>query len=334
MVRVTRGPETESLHAAHGVVVGLDRWEEVQFGEPDRLAYWRSSMKPFQALPLVAEGAAAAFDFDEADLALVCGSHHGTAAHVSRARAMLGRIGREEEVLACGAHAPFDEEAAASLLRRGATAGRIHNNCSGKHIGMLALALHRGWPVEGYGSFGHPVQARIRGELSRWLDVDPEGLTWATDGCGVPTPYLSLRQMARAYARLVRAAAEAASVPEAVVRAMTRHPDLVSGPNAFSCRLMQETGGRLLAKEGAEGVFCVASTERGWGLAVKVLDGGKRAAPPAVMEMLSALELAGPREIEALAEFRRPVLRNSQGREVGRIVADVEPHRATVAGRV
>lgn len=332
-VRVTRGPETESVHDVHGVVVGVGRWEEIQFGEPERLAYWRSSMKPFQALPLVEEGTLEAYGFGEPELALCCASHHGTPEHLARARAMLDRLGLAAEELTCGPHLPFDQNAARELLRSGGEPGRLHNNCSGKHAGMLALALHQGWETRGYAEFGHPVQRRIRRGLARWLDVDPEAVSWASDGCGVPTPFLSLRQMARAYARLGRAVSEARG-PSAVVAAMTSWPNLVGGSEALSTRLMQATDGRLVAKEGAEGVFCVAAPGAGWGAAVKVADGTKRALAPALVGMLATAGLLEAGEEAALAELRHPPVTNWAGDEVGRLVAEVEPHRATVAGRI
>lgn len=321
------------MHAVHGVIVGTGEWEEIQFGEPETLAYWRSSMKPFQAIPVVEEGAAEAFGFEPPDLALCCASHRGTPGHVERAAAMLRRLGLEEAVLVCGPHPPADEGAARALLRAGREPGRLHNNCSGKHIAMLALALHRGWATEGYNGFEHPVQRRIREGLGRWLDVDPGGVTWARDGCGVPTPYISLRQMARAFARLGRASREAGAAA-AIVEAMTGHPELVAGAEALSTRLMAETEGRLLAKEGAEGVFCVTAPREGWGAAVKVADGANRAMAPALLAMLASVQLLRPEELARLEPIRRPSVKNTEGRVVGSLVAEVEPHRATVAGRI
>lgn len=330
---MTRGQGTESSHTVGGVIVGIGHWEELRFGHPEMATFWRSSMKPFQALPVVEDGAVAAFGFEAADLALCCASHHGTPTQVERVRSMLSRLGLTPEALACAPHLPFDEEAARQLLRLGEGPTPLHNNCSGKHTAMLALALHHGWETAEYNEFDHSVQERIRSGLRRWLDLETEVLSWAVDGCGVPTPYLSLRQMARAYARLGRASVREAA-PASVVTAMTSHPSLVGGPCAFSTRLMRATAGRLLAKEGAEGVFCVAAPSAGWGAALKISDGAKRAVAPALIEMLIVAELLEPQEIEALSELRSPPVTNWQGREVGRIVAEVEPQRATMGGRI
>lgn len=331
-VLVRRGGAVESTHRIHAVIVGLEPGEEVRYGDPTRLAYWRSSMKPFQALPLVEDGAAGAFGLEDEQIAVCCASHVGSPAHLDLVAAILGLLGAGASELVCGPHAPFDGGAERAVLRSGRAFTPLHNNCSGKHAGMLAVARHAGWPLEGYGRPDHPVQARIRRGLERWLDVDPEGLGWATDGCGVPTPLLSLRQMARAYARLGRAAELGEEGPARVAGAMRAHPEVVSGPGRPATRLMEVTGGRLLAKEGAEGVFCLAGPGEGWGMALKVVDGGRRAAAPAVVEALAETGLLAHEEIDRLDDVRRPELRNSQEAVVGRIDPRMEGRRVATAG--
>lgn len=331
-VRVSRGDETESVHAVDAVVVGRSAGEEIRFGDPDRLSFWRSAFKPFQALPLVEDGVAAALGWGPRELALAAASHSGMPGHVELAAAMLASTGLSPRDLECGAHAPYDREAAEAVLREGGRYTALHNNCSGKHAGMLALAVHHRWPTAGYIEAGHPVQARIRRGLARWLDVDPESLEWARDGCGVPTAYLSLRQMARAYARLGRAAGAGEEAPHAIVGAMTTHPELVAGRGRSVTRVMHETGGRVLAKEGAEGVYCAAAPSEGWGLALKVADGATRAAGPALLGVLSSLGLLSASELERLAEVASPSLRNVAGIEVGLITAHMHGDVAPVAG--
>lgn len=331
-VRARRGEETESVHRVSGVLVGPEEGAESGVGDPDRLAYWRSSMKPFQALPLAEDGAVEALGLSGPELALCCASHAGTPDHVGIVAGLLERLDLPEERLHCGPHPPFDDESARAILRDGGDYTRIHNNCSGKHAGMMALAIHHGWEVRGYAGFDHPVQQRIRRSLRRWLDVDPDGLRWAIDGCGVPTPYLSLRQMARAFSRLARAVG-AGGPAAAVVGAMTAHPELVSGSGRPVTRVMRATGGRVLAKEGAEGVFCLAGLGEGWGLALKVEDGGGRAAAPAAVEALAVAGLLSEAEAGSLADLRRPVVENTRGEPVGLLSAEVRLGGAAVGGR-
>lgn len=330
-VEVMRGGEVESTHSVHAVLA----WPsgETCYGDPGLTTFWRSSMKPFQALPLVVDGAAEALGLDDEALALCCASHAGLRRHVEGVARVLERVGLGAADLHCGPHRPFDDGAAREVLAGGDDFGPLHNNCSGKHAGMLALARHHGWPVEGYAAPDHPVQRRIRRELEAWLDVDPDGLSWGVDGCGVPTPRLPLRSMARAFARLGRAAASGRPGPAAVVRAMTSHPDLVGGPGRPATRVMEATEGRVVAKEGAEGMICVAAPEAGWGMALKVADGGGRAAVPAAVEILTEEGLLEPGAgDDALASLRRPGITNTRGDRVGELVPRVAGRRTAAPG--
>ena len=96
-------------------------------------------MKPFQTLPLVEDGVVAAFGFGDEEIALACASHGGTDSHVDVVTGMLNALEADQDSLHCGAHPPFDGDAAFRLRCSGHEPGRIHNNCSGKHAGFLAL---------------------------------------------------------------------------------------------------------------------------------------------------------------------------------------------------
>ena len=332
-VHVKRGDQQESEHVVHGVLVG-PATGTVEFGDADLQTFWRSAMKPYQNLPVVEDGAYEAFGLTPADIAVACGSHGGMPMHVNQVLSMLGRAGLADEgvdQLACGAHPPFNAEARQEAECAGEPFSPLHNNCSGKHAAMLALARHRGWPLTGYTEPAHPAQARIRQTLGHWLAADPDDRPWARDGCSVPTPYVSLRQMAEAYARLMSAAAEGDVAPAAVVGAMTSFPELTSSPGRVPLAIMNATGGRLLAKEGAEGVLCIGDTGGGWGLALKAIDGSIRATGPAAIEMLAARDLLTDPELEALKEVRRPEILNWQGTRVSGIEAELGPVYSTDA---
>jgi L-asparaginase II len=318
-VEVTRGDAAESTHHAHGIVCSAGGGSEACLGDPGLLTYWRSAMKPFQALAVLEDGAASAFDIDAADLAVCCASHGGMSQHTQRVAAMLQRMELQEADLHCGPHPPFDRDTAHDLACVGRPPGRLHNNCSGKHAGMLALARYHGWPHEGYERLDHQVQRRIRQALTPWMDVDPEDHAWALDGCGVPTPLLPLREMARAYSRIVRCARQGHEAAAAVVEAMTRHSHLTSSPGRVPLVVMEATGGRLLAKEGAEGVLCVSAVDEDWGLAVKIEDGSLRAVGPAAVELLDSAGLLRAEEREALESLRRVPITNTLDEQVGEI---------------
>ncbi len=320
---MTRGRSVESVHAARGVVCSASGSAESCVGDPVMLTFWRSAMKPFQALPLIEDGAIDAFGFGEEEIALACASHGATDEHLVVVERMLRRLEIGADALHCGAHPPFDRDAAFSLRCSGSEPGRIHNNCSGKHAGMLALARHHGWDADGYWKLDHPLQQRIRAALRPWMDLEPDDHEWALDGCGVPTPRVPLREMARAYARLVRQAREGRPDAAAVVSAMTRRPELTSSLGRAPLVLMEATGGRLLAKEGAEGVLCLASVDDDWGVAVKVEDGSLRAVGPVVVAVLEAAGMLTAQERTHLDVLQEVPIVNTLGAEVGRITAHV-----------
>ncbi|RMH15275.1 MAG: asparaginase, partial [Gemmatimonadetes bacterium] len=175
-VFVTRGGRTESCHAVHAVVTDAEGRLVEAWGDPHTPTFFRSAAKPFQALPLVEDGVAAALELGPEHLALACGSHSGEPGHVAVARDLLRRAGADEEALECGPHPPFHEPSAKALCASGLEPRPVHNNCSGKHAGMIALARHHGWPVAGYRLAEHRVQARMRDEVARWTGLAPHAL--------------------------------------------------------------------------------------------------------------------------------------------------------------
>jgi len=321
-VEVWRGGRVESRHRASLAVVDRNGRTHFAVGEPDRLVYPRSAIKPLQTIPLVASGAAQAFGLGDAELALACASHGGEPAHVARVAAWLARLGLDETALACGPHAPSHAPSAEQLAARGERPSRLHNNCSGKHVGMLTLARHLGVAVRGYERLEHPVQAAVRAVLGAFTDnaiEDPP----AIDGCGVPTWAMPLRALAQAFARFATPEDLPLREAEACRRlalAMLREPWFVAGTGRL-CSALLERGSGLLAKTGAEGVFVAALPGSGLGLALKIEDGAARAAEVALLAALTRLGwLPDPPPEELLARFARPILRNWTGAEVGRIL--------------
>jgi L-asparaginase II len=299
-------------------------------GDPDGATFLRSAAKPFQAVPLLLAGVAERFALDAADLALICASHGGTPAHVERAAALLARGGFTVDDLQCGAHPPFDDESAERLRREGLPPTALHNNCSGKHAGMLLACRALGLPTANYLELEHPWQQRLLGQLATFHRLAPGEIGLGIDGCGVPTFHVPLAAAARAYAALAdpRAAAlapDAAAAADTVVRAMTGVPTMVAGPGRFTTRLMAATGGRVLAKEGAEGFYALAV--RGpvaLGIAVKIADGGLRCRDGVVLDVLRELGSLSGDEFESLRDLHSPALLNHRGVRVGEIRPEVQ----------
>ena len=332
-VIVRRGSIAESRHSVHAVATNVRGEVVLAAGDIGRVTTFRSSAKPFQLLPLVERGHADRWGFSPEDLAVMCASHTGSARHLERVRGILERIGLTEGALACGYHDPLDPDSLGRIQAHPEGRSALYNNCSGKHAGMLCLALSEGWEIAGYVREDHPVQVLMRRTVAEMCGVSPESMQVAVDGCSVPVFALPLSAMARGYARLAAARADGDTRERALDRiraAMTAHPFAIGGAGRFSTQLMECLGTRVVSKGGAEGLECAGLTESGVGIALKCEDGASRAMAPAmlaVLEQLGALPKDSRPELEAL---RRPLLRNSAGLEVGAIEAEM---RAAVPGR-
>lgn len=318
-VEVWRGALRESTHRVHAAVVDSDGRLRASLGDPDLWTYFRSAAKPFQALPIIADGAMDRLGITLEELALCCGSHSGEPRHVHAVGSLLKKLGTDGEALACGPHPPFHSATRRDLCEAGLEPGRLHNSCSGKHAGMIALARAHGWDSDGYHRHEHPVQQRLLAEICRWVEMPPEAVALAVDGCGVVCYGLPLRQMARAYARLGRAARLGEREPTYVVGAMTNYPEMVAGEGRICTDLMRQARGRVFAKLGAEGLYCVGVPGAELGIAVKVEDGTSRAVPPAVLGVLRQLDLISEDDLGALHRHAYPDVTNTRGDVVGQI---------------
>jgi L-asparaginase II len=312
-VVLERGQVVESIHRVHLAAVDASGRLRAWSGDPERVTFMRSAAKPFQALPLVLDGACDALGISDEELAVCCGSHGGEEGHLATVRRLLERAGRREDQLACGPHPPMHRESEERLLARGDEILAIHNNCSGKHAGMLALARHRGWDPTGYHRLEHPVQQRMLTEVAHWTGIPTSRIRVAVDGCGVPCFALPLTAMARGLARLVAAARERDPGPVRILEAMGRHPFQVAGTGRLCTELMEASGGQVVAKVGAEGVYVAARRDGSVALALKVEDGSRRAAEVALIRALDVMDALGTEVGGRLGERARPVVHNTRG---------------------
>jgi len=312
----------ESVHRGIVAVVNAAGGVVASLGDVESVTYMRSSAKPLQAARVAETGAFERFGFTEAEVAVVCGSHGGEERHVRAVSSILDRIGLDERALTCGVHPPLHRPSAEALAASGRSPSPVHSNCSGKHAGMLAACVHLGLPTEGYAEMDHPLQRMIAEYVASMAGLSPGDLCYGVDGCGVPTFGMPLCAMARAFAAFGVEALDASGPTSRggaglVARSMIARPEMVGGWGRLDTEIMSATGGRMLAKSGAEGVFCVAILDKGWGLALKVEDGGARATGPAVLESLRQLGALAPPEMKKLEGYRVRPNHNVAGDVVG-----------------
>ena len=322
LCRVTRGELTESIHVAFAVAIDETRQPFYSTGDPQYLTCIRSSLKPFQAAASVKAGAVDAAEFNDEELTLMCASHKGEKMHVKTAQSMLTKLGLTVDDYECGSHFPSDTLTRHRMIKEDKEAQPLHNNCSGKHAGMLALAKHLGQGTANYIKKDHPVQRTI---LEYVQDVSGlEMIPTEIDGCSAPTPFMTLETIAGLFQTLA-----AGNEPELkrVFKAMSSYPDLVGGSNHFDTNFIKALTGRGVTKVGGESVRGIAlkTQDKGSvGIAIKILDGNFRALPVATMKLLEHLELLTEKELQNLDKFRTKILKNHNQIEIGRIEAHVE----------
>jgi L-asparaginase II len=326
LAEVTRGDVVESVH--RGVVVVVDTGGTVvaSAGNVDQLTYFRSAAKPFQAIPVVESGAAEAFGFTERDLALSCSSHDSTPDHQRGVARMLEKIGVHEEDLRCGISPIADEQEQARSVLGLVWPSQLQCECSGEHAGMLAACKQLGYPLDTYVERDHPLQRRILEIVATALDMDEDELILGTDGCSIPTFAASIRRFAFAYATLAcpqqSPLKNDAGLVEAIDRmrdAMVAYPVMIGNEGVLDTEIMQATGGRIVAKLGAEGLLCLAVPERGLGIAIASDDGMPRGLGPAAIATLEQLELTDDSALCTLRKQYAGAVPSFKGKPVGAV---------------
>ena len=300
LVRVVRSGLIESIHLGHVAVCDADGRLIASAGDPSRVVFARSCMKPLQAsVSLKAIGER----LPDREVAVMCASHNGEPVHVGAVQAVLKRAGLEPDALKNPPGWPLDPEAMAASYQP----HRLLQNCSGKHAGMLLACVRAGWDHTAYLRPGHALQRRVRRAVLAATDL--EDVKVGVDGCGVPVHGMPLRSMATLFARLaaLERLGELGASAGRAVEAMRAEPYLIGGRHSYDTELMRASGG-VVAKRGAEALECAAILDVGIGVAVKIDDGASRAGAPALIETLRRLDGLTGAEVRELAPFGRPVV--------------------------
>lgn len=320
LVEVLRGAVVESAHRGAVSVFDADGKPVWEIGDPTRPVFPRSAVKAIQALPLVESGAADAYGFGDRELALACASHSGEPAHAELAAAMLAKAGLDKTALECGTHWPFNHDATIALARAGGSPNALHNNCSGKHSGFICTCAHSGIAHQGYVKAGHALQEMVRDAMQSVTGAAHDADHCAVDGCSIPTYAVPLKSIALGFARMATGrgfAPERAKAAKRLLSACMAEPFLVAGTGKADLALMQAAPGRIFVKTGAEGVYCAAVPELGFGIALKCDDGAARASEVMIAAVLAKLLRGDEALVAKLSELARPAIESRIGAKVG-----------------
>lgn len=263
------------------------------------------------------------------EVAVLCASHSGEARHADAVASILAKCDTDHRALGCGCHVPFKFSWFDAQPAPTDTWNALHHNCSGKHAGMIAAARLGGYELDSYLDAEHAVQIAARKAIASCTGLaSATDLIAATDGCSAPTYALPLFSLAQGYARLAlgtdapdEASSEYKYGLDTAFKAMTAHPEMVSGAGRNDLALTLAGGGDWVAKIGAEGVQAVGIKSLGLGIAIKVADGNMRALYPATIAVLEQLGVMTPERRAALADWAAPQIKSALGAVVGDIRA-------------
>lgn len=323
LVNVMRRGKVESCHRGSAVVVDSEGKTVFSIGQADRMIYPRSSIKLLQAIPLVESGAADHFALDNREIALACASHSAESFHTEIVTSWLTKLGLDPDALECGASRPLSEDAFWTLAARGEVPSRVHQNCSGKHSGMLTLARFMGVETKGYSEYQHPTQAawmKVFGELS---GLDVFSLHWERDGCGLPAIYMPMDKLALAfsrYANIDQVGGDRGAAMTRILKAVRQHPEMVAGTGQCCTGVIKHSAGSAVVKTGAEGVYGGCVPDQGFGFALKVDDGATRGSEVMLGALLDKLDVIDSEMASQLAQWFEPEIKNSQGKVTGQVV--------------
>ena len=321
MCRVMRGDFIESMHVAYAVVVDGDGQIVKNWGDPDYLTCVRSALKPFQASAAVSAGATDAAGFTSAELALMCASHNGEEIHIQTAKEMLEKLGYDMSYYECGSHAPYDRKSKIELIKNSQEPTPLHNNCSGKHAGMLCLTKYLKADPAGYTNVEHPVQQAIMKQIMKFSEL--EDFPLAVDGCSAPVPFMTLYNIALMYQKLASVDHEDLSP---LYDAMVSNPMLVAGTDRFDTDFIEAMKGHAVTKVGGEAIRGIGFRKDDGsvlGIAIKMLDGNQRCVPSVALAVLENLKLLTSAVIEKLKKYSNITLKNHRLLEVGSIVIEI-----------
>lgn len=323
LVNVTRGGIVESSHTGRICVVDIQGKMQLAMGEVQEAIYPRSSVKILQALPMALSGAIEKYNLNAQELSVICASHSGEKHHTEVVENILKKANLSEKDLECGAHTPTNKRQSYELAKQGVKPNQLHNNCSGKHAGMLLLAKMRNFDTAGYINPNHPVQQSIMGIFEMMCEYSLENTPNDRDGCSAPTWAVPMTNLAFAFAKI---SDPLAVLPDETAKAIIKlrdsviqEPFMVAGTNRCCTKVMQVLKNKAFVKYGAEAVYTASLPEYGLGIAIKIDDGSTRAVEVALLRVLDKIGVLSDKDKQELADLYKQPIKNWNGFTVGNV---------------
>lgn len=327
LVEIYRGSVLESFH--RGVVCVVNNTGEIVFslGDVQQICYPRSAMKLLQVIPFIVDGGMQRFGITLEEIAVMCGSHNAEAEHLRVVHSILHKIGLGEDALNCGPQYPSSKRDANALIKADQKPHHIHNNCSGKHAGMLAACVLNGWMVDDYINPKHPLQQRILDTCSLMYEYPKEKMEIALDGCSAPIFSVPVYNQALGFKNLVANKHLDETIQNAckiIVEAVSNYPFMVAGTGRYCTDMMNITAPKIIGKTGAEGIFCMTFTEQQLGVCIKIDDGKMLPQYNVAQALVEASGMFTKEQLSPLHRYAEDELKNFNKLVTGKIEVNKE----------
>ena len=326
LIKKIRGNLVENLYCGDIAIVDYKGNTISSVGNDKKITYWRSAAKPIQVIPVIYSGATDKFNFTDREIAIMASSHNGEEIHIDLIYKILDKLDLDEEALLCGIHPPFYKPAADYLYKNKIPISPVYNPCSGKHIAQLALCRHFGWRTNNYYKKEHPVQQMILEIITKISEYPNEKIFLGIDGCGVPVFGLPIKNMSLAYARIANWKSlnvEYQQAAKRIFESMTKYPEIIGGTKRFDTDIMKILGDKLIAKSGADGIFCIG-TRNGVGITVKMESGNMKLLPAVIINILTQLKMLTKEQLDQLRKYYLLDVKNCRNEIVGKFVLDFQ----------
>lgn len=314
-----RNGTLENTH--QGVICVLNRSKEIVYkkGNVDHPVFYRSAMKPLQAIPVFSTNIIDKYQLTNQEAALFTASQRGEDYHQDALESLLSKLQLSEDLLVCNQSYPLNEAPRQKYIWEHKPQRKLLHNCSGKHLGFLAYARENGYELDSYQELEHPLQREILRHVADLAEMPLHDVHTGVDGCGVPVHSVPLHNMAISYLKFAAPELiedkQTASAVKKIGQVMNEHPTIIASHNFICTALLEDDN--IIAKGGAQGVYCLALRKEKVSIALKVLSGSELIWPLLVAELLKKINYSNTATIDRLLEIRSTTIHNDNGRIIG-----------------
>ena len=321
-VNFVRGKCVESTHQVKALVTNVDGKILLSTNNDNEYFFPRSSIKIFQAIPFAMSNAIKNYKLNNKHIALACASHKGEKFHIKELKKWISKINLKTKNLQCGIHGPLDKNASEKIIYSRKKFNELHNNCAGKHLGMLTSCLVNNQSITNYLDYNHAHQKNIRKIFNKFTESKLSKKNFSLDGCSAPQYSFKIKSISRALNNLIKSYKnnyEYTDQVRTLVNSILKNPEFIGGTVSFDTKVIKASKGKIFCKSGAEGVFIFVDFQKEISGVIKITDGNERAIPITILNIFKKFKVMSKVELKNLEKKERFELKNHAGKNIGRI---------------